>query len=172
MESSMVSISALDLFFLSSLVMAAEENRLSREQILPAISSAFQKQFLDARQASCLQEVKDGKTVYEIEFKHNGNTEAAFYTQDGSLLETEKAINTTELPALIANSIKRAHPNAVVKQAEVVSSPDGTVRGCEIDATARGKMIGLALDSSGKILSADSADAYSAPIPLPVEVAT
>ena len=172
MKSRRLFLSAIGLLWVSSQVMAADERILSRQQVPNTVHSAFQKDFPSARQVGYLEEIKAGKTVYEIEFKDGGKGRSAFYTEAGRLIESEKAINSTELPDFVTTSIKNSHPKAVVKQAEQVMAPDGTIRGYEIDIAEPGEMIELVLDSSGKVINADPANAYSAPIGLPAKLKT
>jgi uncharacterized membrane protein YkoI len=104
------------------------------EGITPAaVKDAFAKAYPQAVDVEFETETKDGKTVYEVEFKHQGKEMEALYHADGTLIRTEVEVGLDTLPEPVQKALAKAHPNAKLKEAEKLMKPDGSVFGYEIE---------------------------------------
>ena len=97
----------------------------------------------------------EGKTVYEIEYKENDIEYEYFYLADGSLLQKGEEIKPASLPAAVMEAVKKAHPNAVIKEAKKKMLLDGTVLRFEVELKVGGKELELEIDPDGKILKTE-----------------
>ncbi len=148
-------LAVLTLTGFASLAAVAAEKELSAGQIPQAVHEAFQKAYPAAKKAKYSEKTKDGKIVYEVEFKEGGRELEATYGAEGALMEVEEEIKTTELPETVVNAVKKAHPQAELKEAEKVFKPDGTLSGYEVEVTDGKKKLELDLDAAGTILKTE-----------------
>lgn len=139
-----------------SLSATAEEKDLAAGKIPQAVHQAFQKAYPAAKDAMYSEETKDGKATYEVKFKDNGKEIEATYSADGALVKTEEAIKASELPEAVLNAVKKAHPHAIVKEAEKVLKPDGTVAGYEAEIADGKKELEIKFDADGKMLKTEA----------------
>lgn len=134
----------------------AEEKELTAKEIPQAVREAFQKAHPAAKNPEYSEEVREGKTAYEIEFKDQGKERQAVYGTDGALLETGEEIKTSELPEAVVEAVKKGRPHAILKEAEKLLQPDGSVRGYEVEVVAGEKKLELEFDPNGKLLDTET----------------
>jgi uncharacterized membrane protein YkoI len=143
----------------SSFALAGEEKELTQKEMPQAVLEAFQKAYPKAKDVKYSEEkAMDGKMAYEVEFKEAGKEFEAVYSAEGTLIETEQEIKTAELPDAIVQAIRKAHPQAMLKEAEKIMRPDGTVRGYEVEIADGQKRLELELDAGGAILETEVED--------------
>jgi len=130
----------------------AEEKELSKNQIPKAVIEAFEKAYPNAKSLEFEEEMFEGKTAYEVEYKKNGVEYEFLYSTDGALLQKEEEIDGEMLPVPVVLAIKKAYPKAEIKDVEQVMKPDNTVTGYEVEIKTAGKELELELDVSGNIL--------------------
>lgn len=148
--------SLLGLAALSSAANADTENKLSQQGVPIAVREAFQKAYPQAADIKYEKDSKAGKAAYEIEFKDQGLEREATYADDGTLLETEEEIRPDALPTTITEALKKAHPQAMLEEAEKVMKPDGEVSGYEVEMKDGEKEWEVHLDTTGKILKTET----------------
>ncbi len=146
----------LGLAALSTGANASEEKKLTEQHVPKPVLESFHKAYPKATDIKYEEEKEAGKTVYEVEFKDQGAKREATYAADGTLLETEEYIKPDELPAPVAEALKKAHPHATVKEAEKVLKPDGSVSGYEVEIKDGKKEVEIHLDAAGKILKTEA----------------
>lgn len=139
----------------SSATFAANDKELPKDQVPQAVLEAFQKAYPAAKGAKYSQETEDGKTRYEVEFTNKGNEVEATYEADGSLYETEMKILNSELPEKFVNAIKKAHPDATIKEVEMIIGPDEKLSGFEVEIKVGNKEFELHLDSGANIVKTE-----------------
>lgn len=101
---------------------ACAGQRLADDKVPQQIKSIFAKQHPKA--TAVKWELEDGKE-YEAEFKDGGKERSSTYDAKGYWIETETGIATSDLPEPVTKAIKTAHPEARVKEAELVEIPEG-----------------------------------------------
>ena len=143
---------------LSSAAISATEKELPKKEVPQAVREAFQKAYPGAKGAKYSKESEDGKTLYEVEFKEKGKEIEAVYKADGSLYETEEEIDIRDLPEQIVQAIKKAHPEAVLKEAEKITGSDGKPRGYEVEVKVGKKELELELTADGNIVKTEEED--------------
>lgn len=134
----------------------AGEKELKKDQVPKAVIAAFEKAFPNAKELEFEEELFEGKTAYEVEYKKDGVEYEFLYSADGKLLQKEEEIDVKTLPDPVIQAILKAHPKAKIKEAEKLMKPDGTVTGYEVEIKVAGKEIELELDVSGNILKTEN----------------
>jgi uncharacterized membrane protein YkoI len=137
---------------LSTGALADSDKKLTEQQVPKAVMEAFHKAYPQATELTFEKEKKAGKAAYEIEFNDQGMSREANYAADGKLLGTEEEVTLDALPASIAEAVKKAHPQATIKEAEKKYKPDGTLHCYEVEINDGKKSLEIHLDESGKIL--------------------
>jgi uncharacterized membrane protein YkoI len=134
----------------------AGEKELKKDQVPKAVIAAFEKAFPNAKELEFEEELFEGKTAYEVEYKENNMEYEFLYSADGTLLQKEEEIDGKSLPEPVAQAVKKAHPEGEIKGVEQLMKPDGTVTGYEVEIKVAGKELELELDVSGKILKTEN----------------
>jgi uncharacterized membrane protein YkoI len=134
----------------------AGEKELSKSQVPKAVIDAFEKAYPNAKGLEFEEEMFEGKTAYEVEYKENGIEYELLYSADGTLLQKEEEIDGKSLPEPVAQAVKKAaHPKAEITEVEKLMKPDGTLTGYEVDIKTAGKKIELELDVNGNIIKTE-----------------
>ena len=134
----------------------ASEKELKKDQVPKAVISAFEKAFPNAKELEFEEELFEGKTAYEVEYKRDGKEYEFLYSTEGVLIQKEEDIDVKTLPDPVIQAILKAHPKAEIKEAEKLIKPDGTVTGYEVGIKVAGKELELELDVNGKILKTEN----------------
>ena len=64
---------------------SCSDNKISEDKVPGIVVSAFKTKYPESTGTKWTAEKKDGKTVYEVEFKNNGKEEDVEFNEDGSL---------------------------------------------------------------------------------------
>jgi len=121
-----------------------------------AVIAAFEKAFPNAKELEFEEELFEGKTAYEVEYKRDGKEYEFLYSPEGVLLQKEEEVDVKTLPDPVIQAILKAHPKAKIKEAEKLMKPDGTVTGYEVEIKVAGKELELELDVNGKIMKTEN----------------
>ncbi len=70
----------------------AQEEKVPLDKVPKAVMGAAKKRFPGAELIGASAEKENGKTVYEVELKHQGQHVDATYAEDGGLVSLEKQI--------------------------------------------------------------------------------
>ncbi|MEO7307633.1 MAG: PepSY-like domain-containing protein [Ferruginibacter sp.] len=89
-----------------------------------AVSDAFAKKFPGV---SNIKWTKENAKEYEAEFILNGRSASANFLADGSWVETEAGINSTDLPAAVLAAVAAKHPGAKIFKAYKIETAKGVL---------------------------------------------
>jgi len=137
---------------LSTGAIAGKEDKLTEQQVPKAVLETFHKAYPQALDLKYEKEEEAGKPAYEVEFTDQGVKREATYAADGKLLKTEEGIDPAALPANVAEAVKKAYPQATIKEAEKKFKADGTFKAYEVELKDGKKELEICLDEAGKIL--------------------
>ncbi len=145
----------IPLLMLSALILYAAMMavRGSGPRVPMAVRDAFLKAYPHARNIVFEKERRAGRTVFEVDFEDRGAKIEATYATDGSLLQIEQDIKPDALPRVVTEALKKAYPNARLKEAEKIIDADGTVTGYEVEIT---QDFEIHLDASGRIVKTEA----------------
>ena len=93
-------------------------------KVTEAAKKAFATMFPNATN---LKWDKESADEYEANFKLNGVAVSANFKHDGTWVETETTIKTTELPDAVTNAINSKYPGASYTHAERIEKPGGKI---------------------------------------------
>ena len=96
-------------------------------------------------------EKENDTTLYDIEVTAQGYEYDVEVTPDGKIVEISEEIEITSLPDIITQSLNKAYPGSVLKEAEKVTE-NGMVT-YEVKISAADKEFEVILDTAGKVLS-------------------
>jgi hypothetical protein len=99
---------------------AAQEVEIALNQVPKAVMDAAKTKFPGADIKEASKETEDGKTVFELEMKHDGHNMDVTFKDDGTLVLVETALKEKELPEVIIHAVKEKYPDAKLKLAESV----------------------------------------------------
>jgi hypothetical protein len=118
------------------------------EKDLPApVKTAFNNKFPGATD---IKWEKENKKELEANFKMNNANVSANFGVDGTWVETETTIPSSELPAAVTNAVNKKYPGAVYGITEKIEKPGATIL-YEVNITVNGKKKELELNPDGSI---------------------
>ncbi len=99
----------------------ADEAQLVMKSDMPeAVLRAFQESFPGVKVTGYDKEDVDDLTHYEIETNVDKRQKDYVYLEDGTLLQIEEEIPVKELPKLVLEAVRKAHPDAEIDEAEKI----------------------------------------------------
>jgi uncharacterized membrane protein YkoI len=155
MKSPILIVAVIAAVFLESGAAIAKEKSLHKSKVPQAVLSAFQKAHPNAKNVKYEAESVGGEAAYEIDFTDDGQRIDEVYRADGTLVETERAIKTDELPEPGMQTVKQRYPKAKVVEVFEVSSADGTVIAYEVEIKEGKREREVELDPNGNIRESD-----------------
>lgn len=130
------------------------ERNVTEQEVPPVVLQAFKTAYPNAEVRGYSEEQEGGKKSYEIAFVNEGQRIDIAYAADGSLLEVEETIDSTNLPQTAQEEIKNVFKGAVVERAERVVK--GTRTGYEakivVPVNGSSKSYELVFAQDGKLL--------------------
>jgi uncharacterized membrane protein YkoI len=115
----------------------ADEEKIALDQLPKAVVEGLKAKYPNAELVSAVKENEDGKTVYEVKIKNNGEKLEVTLSAEGKVLEEEKdgdkkeenkaeKVAPDKLPKAVADAIKARFPNGEITSAEK-ETEDGKV---------------------------------------------
>ncbi len=133
---------------------SVDENDVSANDVPKPVLDAFARDFPKTQGVEYERKNRDGKTLYEIEYRLEGKERELLYGADGTLVEKSEGLQLTELPAPVLDAVTKGYPGARVKEAEKVMKPDGALLHYEVEIRDSGQEREIELDATGKVLRA------------------
>lgn len=107
---------------------------------------ALEVNYRGAKQVSWEDE---GDGNFEAAFTFEGKNLEATFSSTGEWLETEEAIDLSDLPRPAFNAVESAYESFEVTEVEMVQSPDFS--GYEIEIKVQGKIIEVHVNAQGEV---------------------
>jgi uncharacterized membrane protein YkoI len=118
----------------------ADEVKIALDQLPKAVVEGLKAKYPNAELVGAVKENEDGKTVYEVKIKNNGEKLEVTLSAEGKVLEEEKdgdkgdkkeenkaeKVAPDKLPKAVADAIKARFPNGEITSAEK-ETEDGKV---------------------------------------------
>ena len=114
---SKVSAAALLLGLLFSLA-NAQEKKLKREQLPPAVEKTVAKESEGATIKGFATEVEKGQRLYEAELIVNGHQKDISMNRQGVIIEVEEEVSMDSLPATVQDGLKKAAGSGTIEMIE------------------------------------------------------
>ena len=136
----------------------AQEAEIRLDQVPRAVMDSARAKFPGAEIKEASKETEDGKTVYELEMKHDGRNMDVTFKEDGTLVLVETAIPEKEVPEAVMKAVLGKYPGAKLKLAESVKKGPKVKKEVdyyELHLAAGEKSVEVEVDASGKILETE-----------------
>jgi uncharacterized membrane protein YkoI len=129
----------------------ADEKKIALADVPNKVMTAVKEKFPGAEITGAEKETEDGKTIYEINLNHKGQSIDAEFSPEGEFLEMEAVIDAKDLPRAVADAIKSKYPDSELKRAEKVTKKDDSVL-YEVIVQSGDKKGEVVVEPSGKIV--------------------
>lgn len=140
---------------LLSLTGNAQEKKIAKKDLPPAVLKAFTGAYPQATIKGLSSEQENGKTYYEIESIEGKTHRDLLYTPDGSLAEIEEGVSLSDLPDPVKATVKREFPSGRISLAEKTTK--GTAVSYELRVSTEKKRMTVTVAPDGKLLSREPA---------------
>lgn len=142
------SIKMKKITLLFTAIMFVSATSVCQVNVPDAVKTAFNNKFPNATQVKW---EKENKKELEANFKMNDTDVSANFGLDGSWVETETTIPTSELPAAVSNTVNKKYPGAIYGKTEKIEKPGGVTK-YEVNIKLNRKKIELELNPDGSIV--------------------
>ncbi|HOP05656.1 MAG TPA: hypothetical protein PLF13_00050 [candidate division Zixibacteria bacterium] len=144
----------------SSIVVGQSEKAKKEEEgsvhVPEAILASFHKAYPHAVIHDILEEVKNGKTYYEIESMDDSQRRDLLYMANGTVFEIEEAWDISALPKEVTATLKSKFPYGKLQKAERITH--GNTIQFEVLLENGEDNLEILLDSKGAIVSQAAVD--------------
>jgi hypothetical protein len=131
--------------FIFSFATIGCSQKVSEKELPGAVKTAFTNKFPGASEVKW---EKENKKELEANFKMNNADVSANFGLDGTWVETETTIPSSELPAAVTNAVNTKYPGAVYGRTEKIEKPGAKIL-YEVNLTVNGKKKELELNPDG-----------------------
>jgi len=131
--------------FIFSFATIACSQKITEKDIPAPVKTAFNNKFPGATD---IKWEKENKKELEANFKMNKTDVSANFGLDGTWVETETTIPSSELPAVVSNAVNIKYPGAVYGRTEKIEKPASKIL-YEVNITVKGKKKELELNPDG-----------------------
>jgi hypothetical protein len=144
------------LFSMSCTALAREDEdkaaRLKESDVPQKVMDTVKSSFGGATIDEIERETEDGKVIYGFEMTQDGVKVEADVQDDGTLLETERAIKLADAPTAVSKAVKDKFPNGEVREV-MATTRGGETAVHEYEAVVKdgGKTKELTIAPDGKI---------------------
>ncbi|PYS74523.1 MAG: hypothetical protein DMF73_03315 [Acidobacteria bacterium] len=89
-------------------VALAQEKKLKREQLPPAVEKTVARESQGATINGFATEIENGKRLYEVELTVDGRSKDISMDRNGNILEVETEVAMDSLPAAVQDGLRKA----------------------------------------------------------------
>ena len=144
------------LFALSSVLLVtalsnAQEKKIQRSDLPPAVEHTVAAQSQGATIRGFSQEEEKGHTFYEAEMTVNGHSKDVLLDKDGAIVEIEEEVALDSLPAAVTAGLRQKAGSGKIMKVESLTK-QGKVVAYEAVVNANGKKHEIQVGPDGKPL--------------------
>src|SRR6202171_6272754 len=88
-------------------VAVAQEKKIKREQLPPAVEKTVARESQGATINGFATEIEDGKRLYEVELTVDGHSKDISMDKDGNIVEVEAEVAMDSLPAAVQEGLRK-----------------------------------------------------------------
>jgi hypothetical protein len=100
---------------------AAQEKRIKRSDLPPAVQKTADEQSRGATVRGYASEVDGGKLEYEVQLTVNGHSRDVSIAPDGSVLEVEEEVAQADLPAAVREGLQQLAGAGTITRVESIT---------------------------------------------------
>ena len=101
-----------------SATVSAQERKLKREQLPPAVEKTVARESEGATINGFATEVEKGKRLYEVELTVSGHSKDISMDRNGNVVEVEEEVSMDSLPPAVQDALKRAAGKGTIGKIE------------------------------------------------------
>ena len=101
-------VSALLIGLAAASVTQAQEKKLKRQQLPPAVEATVAKESQGATIKGFATEVEKGRRLYEVELTVDGHSKDISMDRNGNIVEVEEEVKMDSLPAAVRAGLRKA----------------------------------------------------------------
>ena len=106
---------------LTFLTAQAQETRIKRRQLPPAVEKTVVKESEGATIKGFAKEIEKGETFYELELMVDGHAKDVLMDTQGNVVEVEEEVSMDSLPAAVREAFKQAAGSGTIGLVESLS---------------------------------------------------
>ena len=129
----------------------AQERKLKRAQLPPAVEKTVAEQSQGATIVGFASEVEKGRRLYEAELKVNGLSKDILIDKDGNIVEVEAEVPMDSLPSAVREGLKKAAGRRTIVKVESLTK-NGTLVAYEAVVKAGAKRSEIQVGPDGEKL--------------------
>jgi hypothetical protein len=133
-------------------VAQAQERKLKREQLPPAVEKTVARESQGATIKGFATEVDKGKRLYEVSLEVNGHSKDISMDKQGNVLEIEEQVTMDSLPAAVQEGLKKAAGAGTIGLIESLTK-GGTLVAYEAHVTTGKKRSEIQVGPNGEKLA-------------------
>ena len=103
-----LSIAATVIILATFSVAQAQEKKIKREQLPPAVERTVAEQSQGATIRGFSTEIENGRRLYEVELTTNGHGKDISMDRTGKIVEVEEEVSMDSLPEAVQDGLKKA----------------------------------------------------------------
>jgi hypothetical protein len=108
-------------------VVQAQEKKIKREQLPPAVEKTVAEQSKGATIKGFATEVEKGKRLYEVELTINGRGKDISMDKNGNIVEVEEEVALDSLPSAVQEGLRQAAGTGTIGKVESLTKKDKLV---------------------------------------------
>jgi len=147
---SMISFLVIGLATVS--IAAAQEKKIQRTELPPAVEKTVAEQSKAGRIRGFSTEMEDGKRFYEVELTVNGHGKDISMDAQGNVVEVEEEIFMNSLPPAVRKGLTETAKGGTILKIESITKNDKLVA-YEADVKSAAKRSEIQVGPDGKALS-------------------
>ena len=105
----------------------AQERKIKREQLPPAVEKTVAKESEGATVKGFATEVEHGVKLYEASLTVNGHSKDILIDKNGNIVEVEEAVSMDSLPAAVQAALKKAAGSGTIQVIESLTKNGNVV---------------------------------------------
>ncbi|MDX6386057.1 MAG: hypothetical protein QOK48_3630 [Blastocatellia bacterium] len=103
-----LSITSIVILLATCSVSVAQEKKLKREQLPPAVEKTVARESQGATINGFATEIENGKRLYEVELTVDGHSKDISMDKNGNILEVEAEVAMDSLPTAVQEGLRKA----------------------------------------------------------------
>ena len=105
-------------FFFPLRTAVAQEKKLKREQLPPAVEKTVARESQGATINGFATEIENGKRLYEVELTVDGRSKHISMNKNGNIAEVEEEVAMDSLPSAVQDGLRKAAGAATIGKIE------------------------------------------------------
>jgi hypothetical protein len=122
-----LSITSIVILFATCSVSVAQEKKLKREQLPPAVEKTVARESQGATINGFATEIENGKRLYEVELTVDGHSKDISMDKNGNILEVEAEVAMDSLPTAVQEGLRKAAGAGTIGKIESLTKNDKLV---------------------------------------------